>query len=297
MPKFRSVFAMLVLSASAFAQDKADKPAEVKAQKAVATEKLTKAGLLKPVLVETTDLLVYTAWPEAKAKTLAAGVQKVFELAHKTLRFEPADSPWAGKLTVFFLPERKEFNTFVRLVEQRRPDPTDTTSVQVRGKEPYILVGLETDSKFTEADMAGEVGAAVAEALLNTKSGVTAGSAVLPGWLTTGFGKLMVFRVEGNMAKLNAYRTRARALVAKGKSFKASDAWGESKTKETETITVSVVDFLLFGPDPTKFTKVLSGYKPSEERPTPTLDQALEAADYKQDTLDAAWQAWLAKGK
>ena len=299
MPKSFALLAALAFSAVAFAQDKPDKSADVKLQKAAATEKLTKASLLKTTLVETNDLIVYTTWPEAKAKTLAATVQKVYESTFKTLKFEPADSPWPGKLTVFFLPERKEFASFVRLVEQRRPDAADTTSVQIRSKEPYILVGLETDSKFTEADMAGEAGAAVAEALLNTKAGVTAGAATLPTWITTGFGKLMVLKMEGNAGKLTAFRTKVRALGAKGKAatFKASDAWAESRTKETETVTVSVVEFLLFGPDPMKFTKVLSGFKPSEERPTPTLEQALEVADYKPDTLDTAWKTWLAKVK
>ena len=297
MSKFVPLLAVLAFAVPASAQDKADKPAEVKAQKVAATEKLTKVGMLKPTVVETNDLVIYTAWPEAKAKTLAASVQKTYDVAYKSLKFEPADSPWAGKLSVFFLPERKEFNSFVRLVEQRKPDPSDTRSVQLRSKEPYILAGLEPDSKLTEADMAGEVGAAVAEALLNTKSGVAAGAAVLPGWLTSGFGKLMVLRVEGNTAKWNAYRTKAKGLVAKGKPIKAADAWAEAKTRETDTLTASVVEFLLFGPDTTKFAKVLSGFKPSEERPTPTLEQALEVADYKPDTLDTAWRAWLAKVK
>jgi hypothetical protein len=298
MPKLFALLSVLAMTASAFGQAKPDKSADVKLQKDAATEKLTKSNL-KTTLVETNDLIVYTTWPEPKAKTLAASMQKVYESTFKTLKFEPADSPWPGKLTVFFIPERKEFTSFVRLVEQRKPDPSDTTSVQVRSKEPYILVGLETDSKFTEADMAGEAGAAVAEALLNTKAGVTAGAAMLPTWITTGFGKLMVLKMEGNAAKLTAFRTKVRALSATGKAaaFKASDAWSEIRTKENETVTVSVVEFLLFGPDPTKFTKVLSGYKPSDERPNPTLDQALEVADYKPDTLDAAWKAWLVKAK
>ena len=299
MPTPLALFAALALSVPALAQVKVERSVEVKAQKEVAAEKLAKVGSIKTTQVETADLLLYTTWPEAKAKSLAVGVQKVYELARKTLQFEAADSPWPGKLTVFFIPERKEFNTFIRLVEQRKPDVTDTTSVQVRGKEPYILVGLETDSKFTDGDMAGEVGAAVAESLLNTKAGVSAGAVTLPGWIATGFGKLMVLRVDGNAAKLAAYKVKVRGLIAKGKTVtaKASDAWGEAKTKETDTITVSVVDFLLFGPDSTKFAKVLSGFKPSEERPTPTVEQSLEVADYKPDTLDAAWKAWLAKGK
>ena len=299
MPKLSALLAALALSTFAFGQAKPDRAPDVKLQKDAAAEKLAKAKQTNTISVETDDLIVYTAWPEAKAKSLATSVQKVYESTFKTLKFEPADSPWPGKLTVFFLPDRKEFTSFVRLVEQRKPDASDTTSVQVRSKEPYILVGLETDSKFTEADMAGEVGAAVAEALLNTKAGVTAGAAVLPTWITSGFGKLMVLKTDGNAAKLTAYRAKVRALAAKGKgaSFKASDAWAEGRTKEAETVTVSVVEFLLFGPDPAKFGKVLSGFKPSDENPTPTLEQALDIADYKPDTLDAAWKNWLAKAK
>ena len=297
MMKFFTCLAALAISGSAFAQDKPDKSAEVKPQKDAATEKLTTSGLLKPTLIESADLLVYTSWPDAKAKSLAAGVQRVFELARKSLKFEPTDSPWAGKLTVFFLPERKDFNTFVRLVEQRKPDPGDTTSVQVRSKEPYILVGLDADSKFTEAETAGEVGAAVSEALLNVKAGVTAGAVALPTWVTTGFGKLMALRVEGNAAKFAAYRQKAKGLIAKGKAWKAADAWGEAKSKETDIVAISVIEFLMSGPDPMKFTKVLSGFKPSDERPNPTLEQALEVADYNPDTLDTAWKAWLAKVK
>ena len=220
MPRFPIVLAAFTFVGPAYAEDK---PAEVKVQKAAAIEKLTKAGQLKPTSVETADLLVYTSWPEPKAKVLAAAVQKTYDLAYKTLKFEPKDPVWPGKLTVFFVPERKEYNAFIRLVEQRKPDTGDTTSVQVRSKEPYILVGLESDSKFSDADMAGEVGAAVAEALLNTKSGVTAGAAMLPTWITTGFAKLMVLKMDGNSAKVGAYRTKVKALFAKGKAAILAD--------------------------------------------------------------------------
>ena len=109
----------------------------------------------------------------------------------------------------------------------------------------------------------------------------------------------MTVRVEGNGTKLAAYKAKIRGLATKGKAapLQAADAWAETKTKETDTVAMSVVEFLLFGPDSTKFTKVLSGFKPNDERPKPTLVQALEVADYMPDTLDAAWKAWLAKGK
>ena len=299
MTRILAVFLALILPGFAWGQIKVDQPAEVKAQRDAATEKMAKAGLKKTTVVETTDLIVHSTWPEAKAKSLAAGVQKVYESTHKSLKFEKADTLWPGKLTVFFIPERKEFNAFIRLVEQRKPDSSDTSSVQVRGKEPYILVGVETDSKLTDADMTTEVGEAVAEALLNIKAGVTAGAVALPGWITTGFGKLMTHRVDGNATKLAAHKAKVRTLYSKGKAapLQAADAWAETKTKETDTVAMSVVEFLLFGPDPTKFTKVLSGFKPNDERPKPTLVQALEVADYTPDTLDAAWKAWLAKGK
>lgn len=274
---------------------------DLKAQKAAADDKLKTAGLAKTVMVETDKVILYTTWPEAKAKLAAANADKVYEFAFKTLKFEAAETPWTGKLTVFFLPERKEFNSFVRLVEQRKPEAGDTTSVQIRGKEPYILVGADSGSKATEAELVGQLGTAVAEALLHSKAGVASGAVTLPYWLVTGFGRLMTLYAEGNTqtnaGRIAAYKTKLRGLVAKGKVIKAADAWSETRNKENDLVSMSVIEFFVLGPDPSKFGKLLGGFKPNDERPNPTLDQALEAADFKADTLDAAWRAWVTKGK
>jgi hypothetical protein len=281
------LLAAFLLPATVFAQD-----AEVKAQKAAAVENMKRAGVDKPAAVETTGLLVYSSLTEGKTKPIADTAQKAFDAAKKALKFDDKDKPWAGRLTVYVLADRKEYASFVRLVESRKPEADETWAVQVRGAEPYAAVGAKT-----ETALAGEAAAGVAVALLDQKAGASSATFTLPSWLHTGFGRAIA--VRQNPRALDDHRAKVKALFAKNKlgTFAAAQVWSTEKLKDADTYATSLVEYLVFGADEGKFAKFLGGYKPGENQPEPTTANALEAANWTPEALDTAWKTWVVKGK
>ena len=173
--------------------------------------------------------------------------------------------------------------------------------MQVRSKEPYILVGLESDSKFSDADMAGEVGAAVAETLLNTKSGETAGAAMLSTWITTWLrqaegaedGRQLL---EGRrLSCTKVYDLFVQRESGNGESFRRV---GRSDNHlSPATLAISVVDLpaLRSGPDEVQHLHQRL-VEPSVRAPDADVGyEPSKSQDCKPDTKDAAWTSWVAK--
>lgn len=295
MPAFRLptlVAVLLAFPIAAVAQD-----AEVKKQKETAAENLKQAGVTKPELAETKNLLVYSTLTAEKTKPIADAAQKAFDAAKKALKYDDKDRMWAGKLTVYMLADRKEFMSFVRLVESRKPEADDVWSVNVRGTEPYVAAGVLATAKTPEVSLREETAGAVAAALLDQKAGASSTTFTLPSWLHVGFGKAVAYRLDPKA--MEAYRGRTKALFGKGKvgTFQAADLWAESTPKDFETLSVSLAEYMVYGPDSGKFAKFLGGYKPNETVMMPNSGNALEAANWKPETLDVAWKTWAVKQK
>jgi hypothetical protein len=275
------------------------KDTQIKAQKKAAEENLKKAELTKIISVESAEIMLYTSLPEARAKTIVAGAQKAFDSANKVLKFSDKERLWPGKLTAFYLPERRDFTAMKRSLMPDNSDKRATSFARVRGNEPFILVGVDAGVKQTDAEIVAEMGETVAEAMLDHKSGVNPGTFDLPNWIRNGFGKAMVLRAEGNSAKFTAHRTKVKALFVKANlpKFKASDTWGGMSNKDTETLTISLMEFFIYGMEAGKFDRLIVGLKPNEQGNLPSIDQALDGLELKPDALDMAWKAWVAKQK
>jgi hypothetical protein len=289
-------FALLTLvcglATAAVAQD------EVKKQKVVATENLDRASVSKPAVVETANLMVYSTLTEEKTKPVADAAQRAVDAAKKALRFTDKDTLWPGKLVVYALPDRKDFNTFARLVENRKVDADETRSVTVRGGEPYALVTAPAAARQPDGAVREEAAVAVATAVLDLKAGAGTGAFTLPGWFRNGFGKAVALRL--NPPALDAHRAKVRTLFARNRltTFQAADLWTEgSQLKDADTYAVSLVEYLVFGADAAKFGKFLGGFKPSDDRQMPDVTTALEQAEWKPDALDVAWKTWVLKQK
>lgn len=291
-----SLAALLV--SPAFAQkdkekEKADAEA-VKKQKATATDNLKQVKITKPTLVETDNLLVYAEMAEDKLKPIADAAQKAYERGYKDLRFGEKDRMWDGKLTVYVLADRpKEYTPFVKLVEQRsgKLDADEMQTHATKG-EPYVAVTAAPGGKTPEADLKAEAMAAVGAVLLDQKVGANA-----PTWLHVGVGRAVAYHADGNGKALDAHKAKAKGLFTKAKvgTFQVSDLWGATRPKEFDTLAVSFGEYLLYGADAAAVDKFLSGFRPSDERQTPTTATALEAADWKADALDTAWKTWVYK--
>jgi hypothetical protein len=262
-------------------------------QKAAALANMKKAEVASPVVAETDNLIVVAAVPEPKVKAMAAALDKVYALARKTLKYGDGDKPFTGKLTVYYLPDR-QYKQFMRGVVGERAG--DNAHYALKGDEPFVAVSPELPEKPTDADVNGEVGAVVAAALLAKK----APTADFPEWVRAGFGRVTAMRAEGPQSRRYlAYKTQARTLVLGGKgrpSAPIGDVWG-GRTKESETLAVSLIDYLAYGPGAAKLESFLNGFKPSESVPMPGIPNALEAAGWKEPQLEAAWKKWVVTGK
>ncbi len=121
----------------------------------------------KPPQFESAHFLLYGRITGKELKEVAPVLEKQHEIAVKALEME-SDEPWPGKLAVFFLMERREFNSFVRLVEKRKADDEETASFDIDGEQPHIIVG-PADGK-TDLSAAGQAGEQMAGALLSKKA-------------------------------------------------------------------------------------------------------------------------------
>jgi hypothetical protein len=264
------------------------------AQKRAAAANLKKAEIDNAAVVETEHFIVCATIPEAKAKQLGAQLEKVYATARKALRFEPADSPWKGKLTVYHLTDRRDFNLFARAVVGERP--TADYFVGLRRDDPFVVDGVGLGEKAAEADRFGQTGALVGSAVLQGKMGGTE----VPEWVRMGFGRSASLRAEGpNSKRLAAYKARARRAVlagAGGRPVPVGAVWNESGTPDQGTLATCLMDYLAYGPGSAKLLDFLNGFRPNENVQNPGVAQALEAAMWKEPALDAAWKKWVQAG-
>jgi hypothetical protein len=239
----------------------------------------------KPVLVETTDLILCGPLPEDKLKTMGALVQKGYTVAFKALKFEMTDNPPAGKVAVYFFPERKPYGLFVGEIANERLERDNRSHVDGRRKEPFVAVSILPGEKPTDLDV--EAVKQIGIVLLQAKGSTP----TLPGWVQDGFARAMKMRTDP--AKTGADRAWIRGNFRK---YMVSDAWS-STDKDNQLLAASVMEYFVFGPGAPKLAKFLAAFRQNEGDPKPTVDGALAAADLTVEKFDAAWKKWVQSGK
>lgn len=282
------------------AQNKKDekKPegkADPNKQKATAAANLKAASLAKGVVVETDNFLIATTMPEEKAKAVGVLLEKVVPVARKALQFEEKEEAWKGKLTLYLLPESRDFKGFMRGVVQRDPSGV---FMDLRSDTPFVVDPVEVPAKATDADHAASTAVTVAAAFLRARGS----TAATPDWLEGGFSRVTAMRAEGtNSARYQRYRTAARPVVLGPKGGKppgAGELWGESKPANGDLLANSLVEYMAYGPGSMNFVRLVYGFRPNENGDSPASPQALEAAGWKEiPMLEAAWRKWVITGK
>jgi hypothetical protein len=286
------VFALLLfLAAPAVADDRAD---AVATQRTAADATLAEVNL-KVTPVETDDLLVYAALPTAKVKPLATALQKAHTAAVKASKRPGSDPLWAGKLTVYVLPDARAYKSFVQQGLKGSPTARETYRLDLKGNTPAVVVGAGVGQKPTDAQLTAEAAAVVGAAVLDKAYEVT-----LPDWLRVGFGRAVYLRADGPKSqRLAAHRAKVKSLYARtgGAAFSPWAVWGGQSVNEFDTVAASFAEFLAFGPLADGLPKFVGGFKPSEQNESPTPEQAMEAAGWKPVALDTAWKQWVLSGK
>ena len=264
-------------------------------QKKAAEANLKKGEVKKAAVVETANFIVCATVPEAKAKALGDVLEKAYASARKGLQMEEKEAPWKGKLVVYFLAEKREFNLFVLTVANEKT--RDPYFISIRSDEPYVVCNPEAGPKTTDADLYFEAAVLVATAAIQGQYT----TAMLPEWVKGGFARAAALRAAGPASpRFAAYRAKARRAVlglpSKG-PVPMANLWNDMPLDDKETTATSLMDYVVYGPGAKESAKFFRGFVPSETVAAPGVAQALEAAGWKEPQLEAAWRKWVQTGK
>jgi hypothetical protein len=232
---------------------------------------------------ETANLLLYGKVPGKDLKEVGATLEKQFAAAKKVLALEKNDM-WAGKVTVYLVPERSQFGAFIRRVEKRYPEADEVGTASIRSEEPHVVAGPAKEPVDPPVD--GQAAAQVGVALLKKKAGET-----LPDWLRTGFGRATWLQAA-TPAETAAERQRARRLLFQ-KKLRAQDAWGDLDEPDAPVLRGSVVEYMAYSGRTARFLPFLMGFRPQENKAEPTTADALKAANFTPETLNVARKKWV----
>ena len=256
-----------------------------------AADAMQKADVDNARVVETPHLVVASSLPEAKAKVLADGLEKVYAQAAKALKLTPEETK--TQVTMYVFAEVDHFRQFQRSVLKERPDDDEYATADMKRDDALVAVAARRGEKDPKFDALA--GAALSKALLSKK----AGSAKLPGWMMEGFARAVTWRV--NPASGSAERaTVSRMAPAPKKGAKAAatvvdKAWSATG-KEKDVVAASLMDYFTSGPGAEKFAGVLSAMIPTDAVAMPMFLDALKAADLTVEDLDRQWREWVSKG-
>jgi hypothetical protein len=272
-----------------------DPAADAAKQKEAAAANMKKADLEKATVVESEHFIVASKLPTDKAKALGTMLDRIVPIARKGARFEPKEEAWKGKLTIYYLPEVRDFKGFIRNVVVMQPNGLH---YDLRSDTPYIVDPVEVPGKPSESSNFANTTTIVAGAFLKARGA----SANLPDWLVKGFGRITFLRSEGLGSKrYQTYKTQAKTLAGGGKAGKpaaVSELWGEGSPENADVLGASFVEYLAYGPGSENFLRLVYGFRPDENGNAPSVAQAFEAAGWKEiPALEKSWQKWATTGK
>src|SRR5262245_45173020 len=230
---FAGLAVVVGLAAAAHADDKL---------KSQAADAMKKSGVQDARVVESEHLVVATTLPEAKAKALADGLEKVFAQAAKALKLEAADTK--GQVTVFTFADPDGYKQFQRSVLKQRPDDDQLAAYDVKRDDPYVLVAARRGEKAPNFETLA--GSELCRALLAKK----AGNAKLPEWMKDGFAKAVSWRLSPSTAAADrsAVARLAPALRKGAKGMPVADKAWSGMGKDKELVAASLMDYFTSGP-------------------------------------------------
>jgi hypothetical protein len=238
-----------------------------------------------PPSAETSNLFLYGTVPGRKLKEVGAGLEKQMAKARAALKLDKAT--WPGKLTVYLMPTRQQFVALVRGIERRNPEPEETGSLDLRRDEPHVIAGPPR-SKL-DPSIEDEAGQLIAGGLLSKKAG-----AVLPEWVTEGFGRATVL-LAGPLPSLLAEHRKARLILESSKR-RVHEVWeADLPAQEAGPLREALIEYLAYSGRFKRFDQFLGGFRVEENRPNPTTLAALKAANVDPNRLDTVWQNWVKK--
>jgi hypothetical protein len=256
----------------------------------LAAEAMKKADVKDARIVETENLIVATALPESKAKSLADSLQKTFALAAKALKFEEAEVK-ATHVVIYTFTELDNFRQFQRSVLKVRPED-ELAVFDMKRDDPFIAVAAKRGERNPNFEVLA--GNEICRAMLAKKGG----NARLSEWMKDGFARAVQWRLTPGTAGADrsAVARMAPRLGKTAKGMPVVDKAWSGTGKDKDLVAASLMDYLTFGPGSEKISSVLNGLIPVDGGGDPSFGDALKAADWMVDDLDRAWREWVSKG-
>jgi hypothetical protein len=256
-------------------------------QKQAMVEK-AKAAQIPETLVESPNLLLCGTIGEANLKTISALLEKQYTTAVTALQFDKTEKPWLGKLGVFLFPDRGQFRSFIRVVEKRSPEDGEQGSQSLKGDAPHISAGPGRTTGTVTLEV--QAGQELCAAILTGRAKATP----LPEWVVIGFARATAAHAAGQIpgVRKKAAKDLVRARV------KPREAWGDNlPVGQRMTLAAAIMDFMIYGGGSPKPIDFLGGFRPDDEKPTKTADDALAAAKMTVDQFETAFVRWLGSAK
>jgi hypothetical protein len=263
-------------------------PAKVAPQKAAALANWKRIVEDAPQLLETANLLIVAPSATKTLSQTGASLEKAYAVAYKALKLS-RDELWPGKMTVYLVPERAQYQSFMRSVIRRRAEEDDRGGFLNEGDLPTVVAGPPVNERDFKVEQ--EAVSQISQALLTQKAKVK-----VPDWLVLGFGRATVFRV-GSQTAHSREKQRALALLIKNKRT-SRDVWMGSEAlliDEAAILRGSLVEFLAYGGVTHRFADFVTGYRMRDKKIlNPTTQTAFTRADINAETLEQGWRVWLA---
>jgi len=239
-------------------------------------------------MIESANLLLCGTLPEAKLRSLSSSLEKQFSTAVAALQFDNNDKPWLGKLGVYMFADRAQFRSFVRTIEKRSPDDAEQGSQALKSDTPHVAAGPGRTPTSPTAE--AQAGLELATAILAGRAKATP----LPEWVIVGFSRATAAHAAGQAAGVR--KKGARDLIRA--RLRPRDAWNEAIPYDQRmTLAAGIMDFIVYGNGAGKPIDFLGGFRPDEEKPTKSPEDALAAAKLSIDQFEAAFIKWLSSTK
>jgi mono/diheme cytochrome c family protein len=219
-----------------------------------------------PEMTSGTHFLLFSTLPKERAAAALKGVDAAYAQLRLILSRpgEPA-LEWAEKTSLFVFPDNASFVEFVRTIENREIEASDTGTANFGVAEPYVAVVAplgghegfapagpgrrpartrrgEDDSASGERSVAGLLAEHLAMGVVKTEKNA-------PAWLCLGLGGYFAAALDPRCSYVQQLRSTAAANFQQGWTSRANDALGgQLRTDDTRAVGYAFVDWMTHDP-------------------------------------------------
>jgi len=244
---------------------------------------------LTPEITHGEHFVLFSNLPKDRAANAIKVAEAQFGQLKRLLGVPATD--WVEKVSLYVFNNRKDFVEFARTIENREVDASVTSSGNLTGPQPYVVIvdplagkkeepaasrrklrSKRGDEKEAPAGSDRTLAGLLAE---NLGESTVAAQGKSPRWLAYGVGAFLASQVEPRSPYYQKLRDLAREKYSQGWPSKATEALGEGdqvSAEEIRAVGFAMVEFLMTPEFRASFPAFAQGMSKGKER----LDDALK---------------------